>query len=201
MASSCYTCLSSLHLSTSVHKNGIECSSLGRSNLQFLQKCPQLRSERRRTSKGSNKDFVVRNATPEIAGDVVSSFSGLGIPGLSMLGDNPWLTGIAGLMVTVPFLIQRLIAFTKEVDVAAQTIEKIADTVGKVAEEVDKAAEDMAEALPEGGLKKVVSFVEDLAEETVKDAQMVEDLMDKVEKLDDKLEEFLKKQPKGTEKA
>ncbi|KAK6130145.1 hypothetical protein DH2020_036124 [Rehmannia glutinosa] len=89
----------------------------------------------------------------------------------------------------------------EEIDTAAQTVEKIADTVGKVAEEVDKAAEDIAEALPEGGLKKVVSFVEDLAEETTKEAQRVEDLMDKVEELDDKLEAFLEKQSKGTEKA
>lgn len=63
---------------------------------------------------------------------------------------------------------------------AAETVEKIADTVGKVAKEVDKATEDLAEALPEGGLKQVVSFVEDLAEEAAKDAQKVEDLMDKV---------------------
>lgn len=84
---------------------------------------------------------------------------------------------------------------------AAETVEKIADTVGKVAAEVDKAAEEMAEALPEGGLKKMVSFVEDLAEETTKDAQMVEDLMDKVEELDDKLDAILKQQSKGTDKA
>ena len=62
----------------------------------------------------------------------------------------------------------------------AETVEEIADAVGKVAEEVDRAAEDLAESLPEGGLKQVVSFVEDLAEETAKDAQMVEELMDKV---------------------
>ncbi|KAK6117219.1 hypothetical protein DH2020_049098 [Rehmannia glutinosa] len=124
---------------------------------------------------GQHRGFVVRNASPEAAaGDLLSSFPLPTIPGFS---DNPW----------------RLIR--------AQTVEKIADTVGKVAEEVDKAAEDIAEALPEGGLKKVVSFVEDLAEETTKEAQRVEDLMDKVEELDDKLEAFLEKQSKGTEKA
>lgn len=145
------------------------------------------------------KDFViVRNATPEAAGDLFSSFP---IPGFSLPGDNPWIAGIAGLLVTVPFLVQRLLTLTKEVDMAAETVEKIADTVGKVAAEVDKAAEEMAEALPEGGLKKMVSFVEDLAEETTKDAQMVEDLMDKVEELDDKLDAILKQQSKGTDKA
>ncbi|KAK4400522.1 hypothetical protein Sango_1158300 [Sesamum angolense] len=157
-----------------------------------------------RTSSSSYKGFrkkdfvIVRNATPEAAGDLLSSFS---IPGFSLPGDNPWITGIAGLLVTVPFLVQWLLTLTKEVDLAAETVEKIADTVGKVAEEVDKAAEEIAEALPEGGLKKMVSFVEDLAEETTKDAQMVEDLMDKVEELDDKLDTILKQQSKGTDKA
>ncbi|KAL0393410.1 UNVERIFIED_CONTAM: hypothetical protein Slati_4307200, partial [Sesamum latifolium] len=124
--------------------------------------------------------LVVRNATPEAAGDLLSSFFSLpGIPGLPHLGDNPWLAGAVGLFVAVPLMLQRLLTLTKEVDMAAQTVEKIADVVGKVADEVDKAAEEIAEALPEGGLKQVVHFVEDLAEETAKDAQKVEDLMDK----------------------
>ncbi|KAI3453545.1 hypothetical protein Pfo_010208 [Paulownia fortunei] len=199
MATSSCTCFTllldhnkshSFQLPNSTHQNGGKCSFLGRST--------HLQLQRKRSSKGSNKGFVVRNATPEAAGDLLSSFSLPTIPGFS---DNPWITGIAGLLVAVPFLVQRLLTLTKEVDMAAETVEKIADAVGKVAEEVDKAAEDIAEALPEGGLKKVVSFVEDLAEETAKDAQKVEDLMDKVEELDDKLEAFLEKQSKGTEKA
>ncbi|KAK6137664.1 hypothetical protein DH2020_028590 [Rehmannia glutinosa] len=142
-------------------------------------------------------DLVIRKASPEVAGDVLSTLS---LPG--GFGDhNEWLAGAAGLLVTVPLMVQRLLSLTKEVDMAAQTVEKIADAVGKVAEEVDKAAEDIAEALPEGGLKKMVSFVEDLAEETAKDAQKVEDLMDKVEELDDKLEDFLNKNFKGSGKA
>ncbi|GFP81831.1 hypothetical protein PHJA_000326400, partial [Phtheirospermum japonicum] len=146
------------------------------------------------------RNLVIRKASPEAAGDVVSSLTSLA--GLSLpAGDDPWLAGIAGLLVTIPLMVQRLLTLTKEVDMAAQTVEKIADAVGKVADEVDKAAEDIGKALPEGGLKKVVSFVEDLAEETAKDAQKVEDLMDKVEELDDKLEEFLNNKFKGTGKG
>ncbi|KAL6550114.1 hypothetical protein OROMI_020602 [Orobanche minor] len=148
-------------------------------------------------------DLLIRKVTPEAAGDVVSSLSiTSGIPGFSLpAGDTPWLAVVAGLLVAVPLMVQRLLTLTKEVDMAAQTVEKIADAVGKVAEEVDKAAEGIAAALPDGGLKKVVRIVEGLAEETVKDAQKVEDLMDKVEELDDKLEEFLIKKFKGTDEA
>lgn len=108
---------------------------------------------------------------------------------------------MAGLLAGVPILIQRLLTLTKEVDIAAQTVEKVAVTVGKVAEEVEKAAVDIEKSLPEGGLQRVVSFVEDLAEETAKDAKTVEDLMDKVEEMDQKLEEFLERQTQGVEKA
>ncbi|EYU40558.1 hypothetical protein MIMGU_mgv1a026631mg [Erythranthe guttata] len=145
-------------------------------------------------------DLVVRNAAPEAAAtvDLLSSFSLPSIPGIS---DSPLIALIAGLTVGLPFVIQRLLTLTKEIDMAAETVEKIADAVGKVADEVDKAAEGIAESLPEGGLKKMVHVIEDLAEETAKDAQKVEDLMDKVEELDDKLEAFLEKQSKGPGKA
>ncbi|KAL6556850.1 hypothetical protein OROHE_006726 [Orobanche hederae] len=76
---------------------------------------------------------------------------------------------------------------------AAQIVEKIADAVGKVAEEVDKAAEGIAAALPDGGLKKVDSIVEGLTDETVKDAQKVDDLMDKLVDLFSELTSFLPK--------
>ncbi|KAL3834872.1 hypothetical protein ACJIZ3_009608 [Penstemon smallii] len=174
-----------------------QCSFLGGDRRLHDLQCGH-RAARIRTNK--NMDLVVRNATPEVAADLVSStFSN--IPGFSLIADNPWASGLAGLFVAVPFVIQRLVILSKEVDMAAETVEKIADTVGKVAEQVDKAAEDIAESLPEGGLKNFVGLVEDIAEETTKDAQKVEDLMDKVEELDDKLEAFLNKQSKGVDKA
>ncbi|KAL3619379.1 hypothetical protein CASFOL_036949 [Castilleja foliolosa] len=150
------------------------------------------------TKRGSIGGVVVLNASPEAAaGDL---FSSLPIPTIPGLSENPWVAGIGGLLVVVPFMIQRLLTLSREVDVAAQTVENIADAVGKVAEQVDKAAEEIGEALPEGGLKKMVDFVEDLAEETVKDAQKVEDLMDKVEEMTDKLEAVLEKQSKDDAK-
>ncbi|KAL7160274.1 hypothetical protein ABFS83_01G083100 [Erythranthe nasuta] len=204
MAASCCTCCiisSTIHLNnTSIIK-----SSAASTLLNDRQLCFFLRRRRSNFKKPSNKNLVVRNATPEAATaavDVLSSFSLTGgIPGLSLAGDNPLLAGAAGLFVVLPMVVQRLLTLTKEVDMAAQTVEKIADAVEKVAEEVDKAAEGIAAGLPEGGFKKVVKFVEVLAEETAKDAQKVEDLMDKVEELDDKVEEFLNKKFNGTGKA
>ncbi|XP_047951293.1 uncharacterized protein LOC125196723 [Salvia hispanica] len=148
----------------------------------------------------SNKDLLGRRATPEVAGDVISSLSIPGIPSWFPT-DNPWVVSVAGLLVGGPFLIQRLVAFTKQLDMAAQTVENIADAVEKVAERVEHAAEELEESLPEGRLKEVVHFVEHLAEETAEEADKIGDLMDKVEEIDDKLEEFLDKQFKRTDKA
>ncbi|PIN23317.1 hypothetical protein CDL12_03962 [Handroanthus impetiginosus] len=195
MATSCCTnCIALLHSnSNNFHnlKSDGQCFFLHPSNFERS-------AATRLIKKSPNRNLTIRNAIPEAGSDLLSSFSLPGIPGLSFLGDNPWLAGAAGLLVGVPLLIQRLLTLTKEVDMAAQTVEKIADVVEIVAEEVDKAAESLGEALPEGGLKKVVTFVEDLAEETAKDAQKVEDLMDKVEEIDEKVEEFLNKQVKGS---
>ncbi|PIN12045.1 hypothetical protein CDL12_15351 [Handroanthus impetiginosus] len=192
----CFTPLLNTSLTTSTHKNGAQICSLFPSSTNFQP----LRKAARTTNCKGSKNFV-RNATPEAAGDVLSSFSLPSIPGFSLPGDHPWIAGIVGLLLTVPFIVQRVLTLTKEVDMAAETVEKIADTVEKVAEEVDKAAEEIEEALPEGGLKKVVNFVEGLAEETAKDAQKVEDLMDKVEEIDDKVDTLLKKPSSETEKA
>ncbi|XP_073124264.1 uncharacterized protein [Henckelia pumila] len=148
---------------------------------------------------GSKRDFVIRSAaepeTVAAATDLMSTFSLPAIPGFSLSADNPWWTAIAGLAVTVPFVLQRIMTVTKEVDVVAHTVEKIAESV-------DKAAEEIEAALPEGGLKKMVHMVEGLAEETIKDAQKVEDIMHKVEEIDEKLETYLNKQQiKGAEKV
>ncbi|KAG6396976.1 hypothetical protein SASPL_143137 [Salvia splendens] len=187
MATSFRSCLSN---NTSL-RNGGKCSFLrSKTDLQLLHRSPN-----------KKRNFIVANiATPEAAADLVSSsdlLSSFSLPAVQGISDNPWVAGIAGLMVGVPFLIQWLVTVSKEVGVVAETVEEIADAVGKV----DRAAEDLAESLPEGRLKQIVSFVEDLAEETAKDAQMVEELMDKVEELDEKLEKILEKESKkGIEK-
>lgn len=69
----------------------------------------------------------------------------------------------------------------EQVSLAAETVEKVAEAVEKVADDVDRAAEEFASKLPEGGkLRGIVESIEHIAEETEKDAQLVQDLMDKV---------------------
>lgn len=67
------------------------------------------------------------------------------------------------------------------VEAGAEAVEKVAETVERVAEDVEKMAEDVSQNLPEGGkLKQVVGAVINAAQETAKDAQLAEDLIDKV---------------------
>ena len=62
-----------------------------------------------------------------------------------------------------------------------ETAEEVAEVVEKVAEEVDKVAEEISEHLPEGGkLSVAVKIIEKAAEKTAKDAELVEDVIDKV---------------------
>ncbi|KAK4352366.1 hypothetical protein RND71_027884 [Anisodus tanguticus] len=134
------------------------------------------------------RNFVV-HATPE-TGDLLSGV----IPFLPT-GENSWVSWAVGLGVTVPLITARLLTVTKQVAIAAETVEKVAEAVEKVADDVDKAAEEFAAKLPQGGkLRGIVESIEHLAEETEKDAQLVQDLMDKVEEVDEKLEAFISNQ-------
>ncbi|XP_031115678.1 uncharacterized protein LOC116019551 [Ipomoea triloba] len=140
-----------------------------------------------RSSAKKRSRALIIHATPEVAGDFLSGF----LPFLPSSEDNSWLAWATGLCVAIPLITARILTLSKQVEAAAETVEKVADVVGNVAHEVDKAAEDFKENLPAGKLKDIVEAIEHVAEETAKDAQIVEDLMDKVEELDDKLEDFL----------
>lgn len=62
-----------------------------------------------------------------------------------------------------------------------ERVEEVVEMVEKVAEDVEKVADDIGDHLPEGTkLRKAASFVENVAEETVKDANQVEQFIDKV---------------------
>lgn len=138
----------------------------------------------RKTNKNSRE--LVVHATAE-TGDLLSGV----IPFLPS-GEDSWISWAVGLGVTVPLITTRLLAVTKQVSVAAEMVEKVAEVVEKVADDVRMAAVEFAAKLPEGGkLKDIVQSIKHLAEETEKDAQVVEDLMHKVEEVDEKLEAFL----------
>ncbi|CAA2983306.1 cold shock 2-like [Olea europaea subsp. europaea] len=55
-----------------------------------------------------------------------------------------------------------------KIESGIETVEQIVEVVEKVAEEVDKVAEDIADDLPDGKLKNVVDFVEEMAEKTAR---------------------------------
>lgn len=59
--------------------------------------------------------------------------------------------------------------------------EEVASKVEEVAEEVEKVAEQVAEQLPAGGkLRDEVTFVENVAKLTAKDAHLAQQVFDKV---------------------
>ncbi|PIN13012.1 hypothetical protein CDL12_14371 [Handroanthus impetiginosus] len=85
-----------------------------------------------------------------------------------------------------------LLRLKNEVETAVEVAEEVAEATEKVAEGVEKLAEEIAEDLPEGGrLRKVVDFVEHVAERASKDAHIVDDFIDKVQEVEEKVEEYV----------
>ncbi|KMT08598.1 hypothetical protein BVRB_6g138780 [Beta vulgaris subsp. vulgaris] len=83
-------------------------------------------------------------------------------------------------------LLQALLLETlDEVDTVVQTVEMVVETVEKVAEGVAHVADEVANQLPDGGkLQNIVCHVANMAEETAKDAHLVDQLIDKVENIE-----------------
>lgn len=70
--------------------------------------------------------------------------------------------------------------------------EIIAEVVEKVAEEVVEIADLLNNKLPEGGkLKNAVDIVENLAKEIVKDANIAEDIINKVEDFEKEVDSLI----------
>ncbi|KAL0326095.1 UNVERIFIED_CONTAM: hypothetical protein Sradi_5178800 [Sesamum radiatum] len=105
-----------------------------------------------------------------------------------------WILGVA-ITVVVPFFSGKwasLLKLKNEVETAVETVEEIVEAVEKVAEGVEKVAEDIADDLPEGGrLRKAVDFVESVAERASKDAHLVGDFIDKVQEVEERVEEYV----------
>ncbi|KAA8528317.1 hypothetical protein F0562_035672 [Nyssa sinensis] len=97
---------------------------------------------------------------------------------------------ILGLLITVilPFFSSKwgpLLGLKKGFENAVETAEQVTETIEKVAEEVEKVAEEIAEDLPAGGkLQKALVYAENVAKETAKDAQLGEEIIDKIEDLE-----------------
>ncbi|GAA0151348.1 hypothetical protein LIER_32575 [Lithospermum erythrorhizon] len=176
----------SRHLTISKHNNK---SSLFSSNGSTLCVATTYSARPQVNKQRSKSYFKAVQAIPETAEGFLSFFP----------ADTPWYAWAGAAMIAVPLAIQRIVKLTNEVEAVADGIGDIADTVGKVADQIDKAADDLVEKLPEGKLKEVIEQVDDLAEATSREAQKLEDLMDKVEEMSNEMEEFIvehsKKEP------
>ncbi|OWM79987.1 hypothetical protein CDL15_Pgr006291 [Punica granatum] len=128
----------------------------------------------KKTALREQLDVVTRNSV-DPAGHLPSGCS----PGSWKL----WILGVV-ISVVLPFWKSKwgpLLKLKNEVETVVKVAENVTDVVEKVAEGVEKVAEDVAEMLPEGGkLRNAVELVEHVAEETAKDAHLVEGLIDKV---------------------
>ncbi|KAL0438174.1 UNVERIFIED_CONTAM: hypothetical protein Slati_2300400 [Sesamum latifolium] len=105
-----------------------------------------------------------------------------------------WILGVA-ITVVLPFFSGKwasLLKLKNEVETAVETVEEIVEAVEKVAEGVEKVAEDIADDLPEGGrLRKAVDFIESVAERASNDAHLVGDFIDKVQEVEERVEEYV----------
>ncbi|GMH31381.1 hypothetical protein Nepgr_033224 [Nepenthes gracilis] len=103
------------------------------------------------------------------------------------LGTKSWVVGMI-ITLLLPFLKCKwwsLLKLRNEVEVAVEVAEDVADVVEKVAEEAEKVAEEVADHSPEGGrLKEVATSVKNAAKEAIKDAQLAEAAIDKVEEVE-----------------
>ncbi|KAI3464478.1 hypothetical protein Pfo_021141 [Paulownia fortunei] len=133
-------------------------------------------------SNTSKRNFVVyaSNVPPEDA-----------LP--SKPSSNSFINQILGVVMTVilPFLSNKLgpfWIFKNKIEDTVETVEQIVNAVEKVAEQVDKVAEDITDDLPEGKLKDILDFVEDMAEKTADSADSIGDFIDKVQEAGERVE-------------
>ncbi|KAB1219985.1 hypothetical protein CJ030_MR3G020092 [Morella rubra] len=108
-----------------------------------------------------------------------------------------WIGVAVGIFATVilPFLANKMGTFLKlnqEVEAVVETAEVATEVIEKVAEEVEKLAEEVANQFPEGGkVQNAATFVENIAKETIKDAHLAEDVIEKVEEVEKEVESFV----------
>ncbi|XP_075485943.1 uncharacterized protein LOC142525511 [Primulina tabacum] len=100
-----------------------------------------------------------------------------------------WIIGLVVSLI-LPFFSHKwgpLWVLEKRIVNAVQAVEDIVEVVEKVAEEVERISDDISDDLPEGKVKEMVDFVENMAEKTAKTADSVDDLIDKVQETEEKV--------------
>lgn len=111
--------------------------------------------------------------------------------------SGSWKNWVMGILMTfiVPLVTTKggpIKALLLKVDQIMDTAEHISDVVEAVADRVDKVVEEIEDDLPEGSrLRKTLDFIENVAERVEKDAHTAGDFIDKVQEMEDKLEDIM----------
>ncbi|KAJ6730307.1 PHAGE CAPSID SCAFFOLDING PROTEIN (GPO) SERINE PEPTIDASE [Salix viminalis] len=108
-----------------------------------------------------------------------------------------WILGVL-LSVILPFCRNKwggLLMMKDKIEAVVELADQVADIVEEVAEGVEKVADEVADHLPEGGkLKQVATFVENVARETAKDADLIDDVIEKVKMQMEEVEKEVEKE-------
>ncbi|KAI3758274.1 hypothetical protein L6452_05832 [Arctium lappa] len=111
--------------------------------------------------------------------------------------SSSWKNWVIGCLITfiVPSITTKggpIKVFMNKFDHLVDTAEEISDVVEAVADKVDKVAEKLSDDMPEGSkIKDTLEFIEKVAERLEKDAETAGDLIDKVQEMQDKIEDIL----------
>ncbi|PWA67974.1 hypothetical protein CTI12_AA313330 [Artemisia annua] len=136
----------------------------------------------------SRRNFVVRsNITPP--------------PGVPLPSGPPpsgsmrnWVVGIV-LTFVLPFFTHKwgpLLLLKNKVDTAVNTVEYVVETIESVATKFDNVIDSITDDLPEDSkLRKSMVAFDELVEGVAKGAHIANDIIDKVEEVEDKLESMI----------
>ncbi|KAL1821799.1 hypothetical protein DCAR_0418226 [Daucus carota subsp. sativus] len=107
-----------------------------------------------------------------------------------------WLLGVV-VTVVIPLMTNKWGTFskwTKKIEGAVQRVEDIVEAVEEAAERVEKIAEDIMDDLPDGKLKAALGLFEHVAEVIAKDAKQLDNVIDKFQEEEDKLQAYIEEQ-------
>ncbi|KAL3638797.1 hypothetical protein CASFOL_016704 [Castilleja foliolosa] len=153
-------------------------------------------------TRAQSNIITKRNHFTVYANSVPGNPSPSGPPSSHPMG---WIIGIVVSLV-LPFFTNKwgpLWVLRNRIMNAVQSVEDIVEAVEKVAEKVDEIAEDIGDDLPQGKLKDLVHLVENMAEKTAKTADCIDNVIDKVQEVEDQVEKRIvdQSQAKKTQKA
>ncbi|KAJ6709548.1 hypothetical protein OIU74_010610 [Salix koriyanagi] len=149
---------------------------------KFKHKSQSLGNQRLEIFSTSLKLLYAKNTKMQMA-----VYSSVGTGSAHPSAPSPWKGWILGVLLSVilPFCRNKwggLLLMKDKIEAVVELADQVADIVEEVAEGVEKVADEVADHLPEGGrLKQVATFVENVARETAKDADLIDDVIEKVQ--------------------